>query len=175
MRGSLFLLQNEMSIYYTVAAAEPVELSDGLVIGETEVTDEVTSGEGWSFDAETNTLTLSDYEYNDYGYKFTAGKYAGIYYKGENPLSLVVEGSNYISIYDKYDSNSGDYIFRSVGILSLATILKEYTPLTTAYLVNVPPTSTAKIFLIARCLPKKIRLNNKSRRLALSIIFIALS
>ena len=57
----------------------------------------------------------------------------------------------------------------------MSDILKERAPLATAYLVNVPPTSIVKIFLISHCLPKKIRLNNKSRRLALSIIFIELS
>ena len=95
-------------------AVEPAPLPEGLWVGETEVTDTVTSGDGWSYDASTNTLTLSEYYYSDYGHKFSKTMNSGLYYKGETPLNIVLEGRNWISPYDKWESGSYDY--RSVGI-----------------------------------------------------------
>ena len=42
-----------------VKAEEPIYPVEKLMIAGTEVTDEVTSGDGWNYDAATNTVTLT--------------------------------------------------------------------------------------------------------------------
>ena len=96
-------------------AVEPAPLPEGLWVGETEVTDTVTSGKGWSYDAETNTLTLNGYNYYGYGHKFSKTMNSGLYYKGTTPLNIVLEGRSWISLNDEWVSGSG-YNYRSVGI-----------------------------------------------------------
>ena len=96
-------------------AVEPAPLPEGLWVGETEVTDTVTSGDGWSYNASTNTLTLNGYSYYGYGHKFSKTMNSGLYYKGTTPLNIVLEGRSWISLNDEWVSGSG-YNYRSVGI-----------------------------------------------------------
>lgn len=85
--------------------AEADTLFDGLWVGETEVTSTVTSGDGWSYNASTDTLTLTDYYYDGDGHPYTKTKNAGIYYKGESPLNIVVEKTQYYSYIGGYEYN----------------------------------------------------------------------
>ena len=80
-------------------------LPSGLWVGGTEVTDTVTSGDGWSYNASTNTLTLTDYYYDGDGFAYTNKNSAGIYYKGESPLNIVVEKTQYYSYIGGYENN----------------------------------------------------------------------
>ena len=107
--------QNVSSYLKVQFPAVEYVLSDGLWIGETEVTDTVTSGEGWSYDASTNTLTLNGYDYWGYGHPFSKTMNSGLYYKGTTPLNIVLEGRSWIILNDEWVSGSG-YNYRSVGI-----------------------------------------------------------
>ena len=77
-------------------------LSYDLWVGDTEVTEECTSGEGWEYAPATNTLTLNNYQYEGEGHSLPDGKYvysadtsrAAIVYSGSEPLNLVLEGDN---------------------------------------------------------------------------------
>ncbi len=80
-------------------------LPSGLWVGGTEVTDTVTSGDGWSYNASTNTLTLTDFYYDGDGFAYTNKNSAGIYYKGESPLNIVVEKTQYYSYIGGYENN----------------------------------------------------------------------
>ncbi|MBQ3334220.1 MAG: hypothetical protein IJG85_01250 [Eubacteriaceae bacterium] len=70
-----------------------------LWVGDDEVTGERLSGNGWSFDPWTNTLTLDGLSYSGTGHGGTTKNrdyplYACIFYDGANPLNLVIEGTN---------------------------------------------------------------------------------
>ena len=80
-----------------VASADYVDGS--LVVGNTSVTSTITNGDGWSFDADNNTLTLN-------GANITQCEETGcgIYYGGSSPLSIVLVGDNTIDI----SSTNGD-------------------------------------------------------------------
>ena len=70
-----------------------------LWVGDDEVTGERLSGNGWSFDPWTNTLTLNGLSYSGTGHGGTTKNrnyplYACIFYDGANPLNLVIEGTN---------------------------------------------------------------------------------
>ena len=74
----------------------PVYADDSynLWVGGVEVTSGNTAGEGWSYDASSNTLTLSGVNITD-GHT-VSGATAGIYYGGTGVLNVVVDGDNSI-------------------------------------------------------------------------------
>ena len=81
-----------------------------LWVGGAEVTSKNTRGAGWSFDATSNTLTLSGANITR-GYKATltddpnSDGYFGIYYKGADLLTIAVTSD---SMVDVSEANEGD-------------------------------------------------------------------
>ncbi|MBR5618493.1 MAG: hypothetical protein IKW76_02015, partial [Clostridia bacterium] len=87
-----------------------------LWVGDTEVTEECTSGEGWEYAPATNTLTLNNYQYEGAGHSFddtwnnSGGTYsatAAICYLGSEPLHLVIEDENTVKQTGAGDSSFG--------------------------------------------------------------------
>ena len=88
----------------TVLAAESYQ----LWVGGVEVTSDRLSGEGWSYDAGTRTLTLTDYQNGgalytepeagvydpDHGYRLAAG----IYCAGNEKLTVALAGTNTLTV-----------------------------------------------------------------------------
>ena len=70
-----------------------------LFVGDTSVTSTITNGDGWSFDADNNTLTLNGANIT----QCDVTRY-GIFYEGSSPLSIVLVGDNTIDI----SSTTGD-------------------------------------------------------------------
>ena len=80
----------------TARAAESCE----LWVGGTEVTADNLSGDGWSYDAGTRTLTLTNYTYTGPGQSFDVGdgkEAAAILYRGEEPLTIRLAGENSVT------------------------------------------------------------------------------
>ncbi|MBR2743587.1 MAG: hypothetical protein IKD89_08365, partial [Clostridia bacterium] len=80
--------------------AEYTGKSYNLWIGGEAVTSAHTSGEGWRFDADKNTLYLENYTYEGAGYEYTdtVGDSfgCGVYYNGEKALTVSLTGENTI-------------------------------------------------------------------------------
>ncbi|MBQ7669177.1 MAG: hypothetical protein IJS45_00480 [Clostridia bacterium] len=69
-----------------------------LWVGDTEVTSACTSGDGWNYVPETNTLTLNGYTYQGQGHVFDDnGNGAAIYYSGADALTISLSGVNHIT------------------------------------------------------------------------------
>lgn len=94
----------------------------GLWVGDTEVVQDILSGEGWSYTPSTNTLTLNNFNYNGYGTTNAMnGTYgssiqnsrAVIIYKGNDKFNISVKGENRI---EQTDDDSFESCF---GICSL--------------------------------------------------------
>ena len=94
-----------------------------LWVGDAEVTNENLSGEGWSYEPSTNTLTLDGFSYEGAGHVFkktgnTSNSAAGITYLGENELNIVVQGTGVVKlVYDE-----GDSPYETFGIYSPAPL-----------------------------------------------------
>ena len=87
------------------------DYEDGsLVVVNTSVTSTITNGDGWSFDADNNTLTLNGANITQCGEETGCG----IYYGGSSPLSIVLVGDNTIDI---SSTNGG------CGILAMASLI----------------------------------------------------
>ena len=70
-----------------------------LWVGDVHATSLKNAGDGWIYDASTNTLTLENYTYNKEGSRAFAYDVLGcIYYGGDETLKLVVLGENNITI-----------------------------------------------------------------------------
>ena len=68
-----------------------------LWLGETEVTGENLSGDGWTYAPDTNTLTLNNYSYSGEGHLYDDNITRGcILYGGSDALNIVLEGKNSI-------------------------------------------------------------------------------
>lgn len=76
----------------------------GLIVGGTQVTSEVLSGDGWSYNNETKTLTLNGFSYTNEG--------NGIKYSGEEKLNIELKGKNTITT----NVSSGIYLPSSVEL-----------------------------------------------------------
>jgi len=87
----------------TATIALPVQ-SYNLWVGGVEVTPSKTSGEGWSYDQATDTLTLN-------GASITGGSYADAIIYTKDALNIVLDGNNTLS-----GSNFGIYAESSVNI-----------------------------------------------------------
>ena len=66
----------------------------GLKVGGAEVTSNQTSGDGWSYNPATNTLTLTNYNYSQYGWRY--GDYSGGIYCLSN-LTIELIGNNSVN------------------------------------------------------------------------------
>lgn len=66
----------------------------GLVVDYKEVTSDRTSGDGWSYNPATNTLTLTNYNYSQYGWSY--GDYSGGIYCLSN-LTIKLIGNNSVN------------------------------------------------------------------------------
>ena len=98
-----------------------------LWVAGTQVTDSTLSGEGWTYEPETNTLVLNGFNYGSGGYGYRLGYdaearadiYAFIYVRDNNKkgmdLNIRLEGDTsnigdpYLSGHDKEDAGDGDY------------------------------------------------------------------
>ena len=87
------------------------------------------SGNKWSYDPVTHTLTLDGYKYTGEGYNYNASLYACIYYNGADDLTILRKGDssvnqtrNYANSSDhvlKIDNPSADLFFTGSGSLEL--------------------------------------------------------
>ncbi|MBR0303071.1 MAG: hypothetical protein IJQ80_04415 [Clostridia bacterium] len=94
-----------------------------LWVGTTEVTSECLSGEGWSYEPLTNTLTLDNFTYSGPGhalevetrYLYQGFFNAAIAYLGSETFNLAVEGENSLSV-------TGSNLDCTAGICSLSGV-----------------------------------------------------
>lgn len=130
--GLVMLLALVPSVGITASASDSYQ----LWVGGEEITADKLSGTGWSYDAENNTLTLSDYENGSAFHTETeAGIYdsshgyriaAGIYYSGTEKLTVSLTGTNTLTMpafsEDKLDNaaifSNGDLTFTGAGSLT---------------------------------------------------------
>lgn len=105
--------KDEYEIYQTYGPVTKYE----LYIAGSQVTSAALSGEGWSYDPETNTLTLNSFTYEGEGadnsklWRFNSV----VTYAGEEPFSLILAGENSITnTKDNYD-----YIMALLSIADL--------------------------------------------------------
>ena len=89
------------------------------------------SGNKWSYDHATHTLTLDGYKYTGEGYNYNASSYACIYYNGADDLTILRKGdsrvlqSRYANSSDhvlKIDNPSADLFFTGSGSLELIMV-----------------------------------------------------
>ena len=83
--------------------------SYNLWVGGVEVKSDKTSDTGWSYNAENNTLTLTNYNYTGDG----GTKYSGIYYNGSSDLTVSLTGNNVLTINNASNQNSYGIYFQS--------------------------------------------------------------
>ena len=80
--------------YVFTVEAEPVVQTYPIWVGGEQLSENNLSGEGWSYDVDTNVLTLNNYEYSGAGYK-NAGIYANqnltIELIGDNSITHVAD------------------------------------------------------------------------------------
>ena len=88
--------------------------SYGLYMAGVQVTSENLTGTNWSYDPDTNTLTLNDYVF--YNQAVGAEHYAPIYYTGSADFNIVYTGSNN---YIRATSSAGNIV---AGIYSAANL-----------------------------------------------------
>ena len=96
----------------------------GIWVGDTEVTSACTSGEGWSYDATTGTLTLDNFYYKGEGKTPDSSNRGGICVLRPNsanqspdPLYIKLQGSNYIENTSKRSSwNAGIFSYSNLVI-----------------------------------------------------------
>ena len=82
-----------------------------LYVGGEKVTDKLLSGDGWTFEPSSFTLTLSGYQYSGPGRK-NKSVYSAVSYEGKKTLRIVLEGENRIFV-DNDDENGG--LIRSIS------------------------------------------------------------
>ena len=102
--------------YMTDYASALIEIEETVTtyplwIGETEVTSENFSGDGWSFEPDTNTLTLNNFTYEGEGHVFYYEDasilnelHSAITYLGDKKLNLVVNGTNTVTQTGSYEN-----------------------------------------------------------------------
>ncbi|MGI6264627.1 MAG: InlB B-repeat-containing protein [Acutalibacteraceae bacterium] len=132
MLSLIMLLALMPSAGITALAAD----SYPLWVGGEAVTADKLSGDGWSYNADSRTLTLTDYKNDnacytepeagvydpDHGYRIAAG----IYYSGTEKLTVVLAGSSTLTMpafsEDKLDNaaifSNGDITFTGAGSLT---------------------------------------------------------
>lgn len=92
-----------------------------LYVGDTEVTRSVKNGNGWSFDPDTDTLTLNGYSYEDVGHLDADTYVSGGIYAGQS-LNIKLNGNNRVINTLKSDEREGygKYGIYVVGKLSIS-------------------------------------------------------
>lgn len=68
------------------------------------------SGNKWSYDHVTHTLTLDGYKYTGEGYNYNASSYACIYYNGADDLTILRKGDSRV-LQSRY-ANSSDHVLK---------------------------------------------------------------
>ena len=90
-------------------------------VGGVRATSDAPSGEGWSYSPASGsdhaTLTLTDANITG-GFNFESGDNAGIYYGGERPLNIVLEGTNSINPPSATRNTYG--IYSSIGNINIS-------------------------------------------------------
>ena len=81
----------------------------GLVVDYAKVTSDRTSGDGWSYNPATNTLTLTNYSYSQDGWR--DGDYSGGIYCSSN-LTIKLIGNNSVNntYSHQYNDSCGIYV-----------------------------------------------------------------
>ena len=69
------------------------------------------SGNKWSYDPVTHTLTLDGYKYVGEGYNYNASLYACIYYNGADDLTILRKGDSSVNQTRNY-ANSSDHVLK---------------------------------------------------------------
>ena len=102
-------VSSDVSANPVLKSSSDEQESRDLWVGETEVTDKVTSGKGWKYDAESNTLTIEDFENtkNDGEDVYCWHEGAGIYYAGDRELTIEAKGYN--TVEGPFADESEDY------------------------------------------------------------------
>ncbi|SEL56019.1 hypothetical protein SAMN04487770_11272, partial [Butyrivibrio sp. ob235] len=98
--------------------------SYGLWVGDTAVTKNKKSDYGWSYDPDSNTLTLNNFFYSGVGHNDNAENphYGGIYYDGEDPLKIQISGNNSIENTHTANLPCGIYSTKDVTINGTGTL-----------------------------------------------------
>ena len=90
------------------ATLQPTAQENQLWVGSTPVTSDNMSGEGWIFDATSNTLTLNGANittWHSFTDKNESHSY-GIYYTGPDPLTIVVASDSTVDISDATENDT---------------------------------------------------------------------
>lgn len=100
-----------------------------LYVGGTQVTRSVRGGEGWSFDLDTDTLTLNGYSYENVGYLDQDWHVSGGIYARQS-LNIELKGDNtVINTLNDDDSNECDkygiYVFGKLSISGPGTLTAQ--------------------------------------------------
>lgn len=88
--------------------------SYNLWIGETEVAAGKLSGNGWTYVPDTATLTLNNFSYS--GAASRDDVCSGIFYSGNEPLNIVLKGSNSISVTGPGNGKDARGIFTATAL-----------------------------------------------------------
>ena len=97
-----------------------------LWMGGELVTTDRTSGDGWSYDPASHTLTLNGYTFIDDFSNINDNSLWGICYSDDVPLTIVLEGDNVIQAGDFYSGSAGifvgntDITIRGTGSLTVS-------------------------------------------------------
>lgn len=78
---------------YTIGA-KPTTTYYPIWIGDEQVADNKTSGDGWSYDLEQNILTLNDFSYTGKGHTFSYGDNASVIFAEFDALTILLKGEN---------------------------------------------------------------------------------
>lgn len=93
----------------------------GLVVGGVEVTSSVTSGNGWSYNPTTKTLTLNNYSYSKDGW--VQGDYSGgIYSLSDLKIELIGNNSVNNTFSHQYNYSCGIYVSGKLTITGTGSL-----------------------------------------------------
>ena len=102
-----------------------------LWVGDSQVTSNHRSGAGWSFDPGSNTLTLNGFTYSGSGHvggRTEFPKCGCIFYGGEGPFNLMIEGNNSITnTNQEVDYAYGIYCASDLTINGTGTLITSST------------------------------------------------
>ena len=73
----------------------------------------------WSYDPDTNTLTLDNFEYSGVGYNFSGEYHSCIYYNGRDDLTISLKGKNVITQTKKIAYNNDNVLMSARNDVSI--------------------------------------------------------
>ena len=73
----------------------------------------------WSYDPDTNTLTLDNFEYSGVGYNFSGDYHSCIYYNGRDDLTISLKGKNVITQTKKIAYNNDNVLMSARNDVSI--------------------------------------------------------